>query len=763
MLLIHEGGFPTGDYNDCPGISGAIVDIVKKLDKAVDLVISGHTHKAYNCRIDGRLVTSGDKYGTIVSEIDIVLDPKTGKVTQARADNLIVRTDRFNKDPAQTQLITAYEQLAAPLAKRVVGRIAAPLTRDESPAGEMPVGQVVADAQLAATRAMADGGAQIALMNPGGLRANLTAAADGAVRYEDLFAVQPFYNNLVTLSLTGAQILQVLEQQWLNQARPRILQVSKGFAYTWDSAKPAGQRVVPGSVTLDGKPLEATATYRVTVNSFLADGGDGFRHLQAGPRAAHRRDGRRRFRTVHRSARTGRDHRARSHQAAQLSMLAPAEIIRTKRDGGALDEAQIGAFVQGLASSGHARWSEGQVAALAMAVLIKGMTRAECVTLTRAMTHSGTVLDWSRAGFDGPIVDKHSTGGVGDKVSLMLAPIVAACGGVVPMVSGRGLGHTGGTLDKMQSLAGYNVAPGRTLLTRVLRDAGCAIVGASARVAPADRRLYAIRDVTATVESVPLITASILSKKLAAGLGALVMDVKVGNGAFCQTMSQARALADSLLEVAAGAGLPTRALITDMNQVLGRNAGNALEVREAIDFLTGVAREPRLGAVTLALAAHMLVLAGLAQDLPDAERRAQAALDGGHAAERFARMVAALGGPKNLLSARFAGLSKAPVVVDVPAPASGFVCAMDTRAIGLAVIALGGGRLHASDTIDARVGFSQMRAIGMAVQRNDRLACVHARNRSDAIAARDRLLGALTIGDAAPSPTPVVLWSSATG
>jgi 5'-nucleotidase len=282
VVLIHEGGFPTGDYNECPGISGAIVDIVKKLDKAVDLVVSGHTHKAYNCRIDGRLVTSGDKYGTIVSEIDLVLDPKTGRVTEARAENLIVRTDRFNKDPAQTSLIAVYEQLSAPLAKRVIGRIAAPLTRDESPAGESAVGQVVADAQLAATRAAADGGAQIALMNPGGLRANLTAAADGAVRYEDLFAVQPFYNNLVTLTLTGAQIVQVLEQQWLNQPRPRILQVSRGFAYTWDNARPVGQRVVPGSVTVDGKVLDAEATYRVTVNSFLADGGDNFPAFKQG-------------------------------------------------------------------------------------------------------------------------------------------------------------------------------------------------------------------------------------------------------------------------------------------------------------------------------------------------------------------------------------------------------------------------------------------------------------------------------------------------
>ncbi len=444
-------------------------------------------------------------------------------------------------------------------------------------------------------------------------------------------------------------------------------------------------------------------------------------------------------------------------------MLAPAEIIRVKRDGGALDAAQIGAFVQGLTGSGHARWSEGQVAALAMAVLLKGMSRDECVALTRAMTHSGTVLDWSHAGLDGPIVDKHSTGGVGDKVSLMLAPIVAACGGVVPMVSGRGLGHTGGTLDKMQSLAGYDVAPSRALLTRVLRDAGCAIVGASARVAPADRRLYAVRDVTATVESVPLITASILSKKLAAGLSGLVMDVKVGSGAFCQTLAQARELAASLVEVAAGAGLPTRALITDMNQVLGRNVGNALEVREAIDFLTGVAREPRLLAVTLALAAQMLVLAGLAPSPSEAARRARVALEGGHAAERFARMVAALGGAKNVLSPRFAGLPKAPVVIDVPAPTRGFVRAMDTRAIGLTVITLGGGRLRPGDAIDARVGFSQWQPIGAAVQRGEPLARVHARDRDAAKAARDRLLAAFTIGDGPPSPTPLVLWSSAAG
>jgi thymidine phosphorylase len=444
-------------------------------------------------------------------------------------------------------------------------------------------------------------------------------------------------------------------------------------------------------------------------------------------------------------------------------VLLPAEVIRAKRDGGALDSAQIGAFVDGLTGRGEARWTEGQVAALAMAILLKGMQRDECVALTQAMTHSGDVLDWSNAGFDGPIVDKHSTGGVGDKVSLMLAPIVAACGGVVPMVSGRGLGHTGGTLDKMQSLAGYEVAPAKGRFARVLRDAGCAIVGASARVAPADRRLYAIRDVTATVESVPLITASILSKKLAAGLEALVMDVKVGNGAFCTTMDRARELADSLVEVAAGAGLPTRALITDMNQVLGTTAGNALEMREAIDFLTGKAREPRLLEVTLVLAAQMLELSGLAPNRVDAERLAAQALESGRAAERFERMVAGLGGPKDLLSPGFAGLARAPVIIDVPAPRDGFVVAMDTRGVGLAVIALGGGRLHAGDAIDPSVGFSDLRGVGARLQRGQALARAHARSQADAEAACERLFSAMKIDETPPPAVPTVLWSSAHG
>ena len=279
VVLIHEGGVPTGDYNECPGISGPIVEIVKKLDKAVDLVISGHTHRAYNCRIDGRLVTSGDKYGTIVTQIDLILDPKTGDVIDAVADNVIVRTDRFAKNPIQTELIAAYEKLAVPLAKRVVGRIGAPLTLDANPAGETPLGQVIADAQLAATQ---DAGAQIALMNPGGIRSALGMPADGQLRYEDLFSVQPFYNNLVTMTLTGAQLEQVLEQQWINQPTPRILQVSRGFSYSWDANAPVGQRVVPGSVKLAGQPIAATSRVRITVNGFLASGGDNFTALKQG-------------------------------------------------------------------------------------------------------------------------------------------------------------------------------------------------------------------------------------------------------------------------------------------------------------------------------------------------------------------------------------------------------------------------------------------------------------------------------------------------
>ena len=428
------------------------------------------------------------------------------------------------------------------------------------------------------------------------------------------------------------------------------------------------------------------------------------------------------------------------------------ELIRIKRDGGVLAGGQIAAFVQGLVDGG---WSDGQAAAMAMAILLRGMDRAETVALTQAMTRSGEVLDWRDAGLQGPVLDKHSTGGVGDKVSLMLAPIVAACGAVVPMISGRALSHTGGTLDKLEALPGYGTDPARPVLLATLHAAGCAIVSASKHLAPADRRLYAIRDVTATVESVPLITASILSKKLAAGLQGLVMDVKFGNGAFAPSLEQAHALAHSLVDTARGAGLPTVALLSDMNQPLGTTAGNALEVAEAIDFLTGRAREPRLLELTLALCAQLVLLGGLCETLTDAERRVRQVLDSGEAAERFARMVALLGGPRDLL--HDAQLPQAPVRRDWVAPRDGFIAAIDTRAVGLAVVALGGGRRRSADRIDPSVGLSALLPLGTAVQAGQALAQIHAANEAGADEAAAALAAAYQIGNEAPALSPVVL------
>jgi thymidine phosphorylase len=437
-----------------------------------------------------------------------------------------------------------------------------------------------------------------------------------------------------------------------------------------------------------------------------------------------------------------------------MSVLQASEIIRTKRDGQALSPAQIAHFVQGLADGG---WSDAQCGAMAMAVLLNGMAPDETVALTEAMTHSGTVLDWAGDALPGPILDKHSTGGVGDKVSLPLAPLVAACGGVVPMVSGRGLGHTGGTLDKLEALPGYTIAQPRERLLAVLRQTGCAIVGASADIAPADRRLYAIRDVTATVESVPLITASILSKKRAAGLQALLLDVKVGSGAFAPTPERAQELAQSLVRVSRGAGLPARALITDMQQVLGRTAGNALEVAESINLLKGEPVCPRLRAVTLGLSAELLQLGGLFATVEQALAACERVLASGEAAERFARMVAALGGPADVLAD--ARLATAPVQRAVPALRPGFVAQMDVRALGLAVVALGGGRLRNGDTVDPRVGLAEVVRLGTPLRAGEPLAVVHAASAEAAEAAVRAVQAAITLADSAPA---VPGWCHAT-
>jgi 5'-nucleotidase len=282
VVLIHEGGYPTGDYNECPAISGAIVDVVRKFDRAVDLVITGHTHQPYVCEIDGRLVTSADKYGTLVTAIDVKLDTKSRDVVSAKADNVIVRSGSLAKAPEQTALIAAYDKLAAPIANRRAGSVTATLSRAPNDAGESVLGDIVADAQLAATSTEANGGADVAFTNPGGLRADIAAKDDGAATYGDLFASQPFRNQLVTLSLSGNQIKTMLEQQWLDPKRPRILQVSKGFNYVWDDSQPFGERVVAASMSLNGERIDPAKSYRVTVNNYLSDGGDGFTALKEG-------------------------------------------------------------------------------------------------------------------------------------------------------------------------------------------------------------------------------------------------------------------------------------------------------------------------------------------------------------------------------------------------------------------------------------------------------------------------------------------------
>jgi thymidine phosphorylase len=427
--------------------------------------------------------------------------------------------------------------------------------------------------------------------------------------------------------------------------------------------------------------------------------------------------------------------------------MIPAEVIRRKRDGHALRSDEIEFVVRGITDGSL---SDAQVGALAMALFLNGMEPTERVALTEAMRDSGTVIPWDA---DRPVVDKHSTGGVGDKVSLMLAPIVAACGGAVPMISGRGLGHTGGTLDKLDSIPGYDTTPDVETLKRVVREAGCAIVGQTGDLAPADRRLYAIRDATGTVESIPLIVASILSKKLAAGLDALVMDVKVGSGAFMEERHEADELALALVEVAGGAGLPTVALITDMHQVLGSTAGNALEVREAIDFLTG-AQESRLHEVTLSLAASLLVQGGLADDEDTAGAAAQDALDSGAAAETFARMVAALGGPADLMERPDDHLATAPV--QRPVIADGVVTGMDCRAVGLVITGLGGNRARETDAIDPAVGLSDVAPVGTALGPDRPLAIVHARDAARAEQAERALRAAVRLGELAPTERPVV-------
>ncbi|MEM1044736.1 MAG: thymidine phosphorylase [Pseudomonadota bacterium] len=432
--------------------------------------------------------------------------------------------------------------------------------------------------------------------------------------------------------------------------------------------------------------------------------------------------------------------------------MLPQEVIRRKRDGTELDGDAIRAFVDGLTTGAV---KNEQVSAFAMAVFFRGMSLDERVALTLAMRDSGRVMSWE--GFDGPIVDKHSTGGIGDTVSLMLAPALAACGCYVPMISGRGLGHTGGTLDKLDSIPGYRTNPDHSLFQQTVREAGCAIIGQTDDLAPADRKFYAIRDVTGTVESLDLITASILSKKLAAGLGGLVLDVKCGSGAFMATRADAQALAESLVTVANGAGTRTTALLTDMNEPLADAAGNALEVGVAVDMLTGRLTTGRLYDITLALGATLLFMTGQADSEADGHARMIDSLESGHAAERFARMVRALGGPADFLENSATYLSPAPVSREVIPQKTGFVRAIDTRAIGIAVIELGGGRRAVTDPIDPSVGFSDLAGIGDNVGPDVAIATVHAGSVEAAEQAANRIRGAYRIGPDAPDRTALIL------
>jgi thymidine phosphorylase len=421
--------------------------------------------------------------------------------------------------------------------------------------------------------------------------------------------------------------------------------------------------------------------------------------------------------------------------------MLPQEIIRRKRDGQVLSEQEIALMVTGLVDGSI---SEGQAAAFAMAIYFQGMELSERVALTTTMMNSGRVMTWEE--LDAPVVDKHSTGGVGDTVSLMLAPIVAGCGIHVPMISGRGLGHTGGTMDKMASIPGYQVSPDHDLFRSVVGEVGCAVIGQTADLAPADRRLYAIRDVTATVESIALITASILSKKLAAGLDGLVMDVKFGNGAFMTERSQAQELADALVEVAVGAGLPTRAILTDMSQPLASAAGNACEVRYAIQYLTGARREPRLHEVTMALATEMLLIAGVASSPEQARAAAEASLDQ-RAPEIFAAMVRALGGPADLMEDPDRHLPQAPITRVVTPEVTGIVNGIDARGVGLVVVTLGGGRTKPSDDIDPAVGLIDLAEVGAPVGPDAPLGVILARTAADADVAEAQLRNCFSVGD----------------
>ncbi len=407
--------------------------------------------------------------------------------------------------------------------------------------------------------------------------------------------------------------------------------------------------------------------------------------------------------------------------------MIPQEIIRKKRDNKALTKEEISLFVKGLTDGS---FSDPQIAAMSMAIFSNGMTPEETVNLTEAMTASGDTIDWSRIVDEELVCDKHSTGGVGDKTSIILAPILAACGLFVPMISGRGLGHTGGTLDKFDSIPGYNTQPDLDTFKKVVKEVGCAIIGQTNNLAPADKKLYSIRDIVGTVESLPLITSSILSKKIASGLKTLVLDVKVGNGSFNSTLEIARDLSKSLVRVAKGAGLKCEAILTDMNQVLGKSAGHRLEILECINFLTNQEKDPRLMKITYELVASILMMShNLSKE--EALKKIDTVISNGVAAEKFEKMVAALGGASNILSSYKDQLEINAFKKDMCIKQSGYVQKIKTRDLGLILIELGGGRKQVTDKINFNVGYDNVLSVGDRVDSSTPLLTVYCHSDKD--------------------------------
>lgn len=431
--------------------------------------------------------------------------------------------------------------------------------------------------------------------------------------------------------------------------------------------------------------------------------------------------------------------------------MLPQEIIRKKRDKQELTPDEISSFIQGITDGTVA---DCQIAALTMAIFLNGMTKNEITSLTLNMRDSGDTLNWK--GLNGPIVDKHSTGGVGDKISLMLAPMLASCGAYVPMISGRGLGHTGGTLDKFDSIPGYQTCPDNDLFRKTVKEIGCAIIGQTGNLAPADKKIYAIRDVSGTVESIPLITASILSKKLAAGLDYLIMDLKCGNGAFMGSLEDARALAKSIVSVANNAGTGTKAILTDMNQVLGTTAGNAVEMVEAVNYLKNINVDMRLHAITMELCANLLVQSKLFDSVDNAKLQLQKNIDSGKALEIFGRMVSALGGPADFTDNPEKYLPQSTLKLPVFASSCGYITGMNTRNIGLSIIELKGGRTSPEQKIDHSTGYSGFCQIGDYVDEDTPLAFVHAANEDDYEQAATALRANITISDKMPAPGKTV-------